>query len=163
MPHTHPRRRSALARTRAMPAPARHGCSAGMVAGMAALPILGLPVVPQGQPFLLVLAILAAAALFGRATALSAAVVATAAGAALMLPTAGDTTHDAVRAGLSLVAFLIVAFGIAAAIESLRAVFAIMETGDARRLARVPVPAGRPGPMRLLMMTPEERRLSRRP
>jgi hypothetical protein len=143
-----------------MRAPARHGCAAGMVAGMAALPLLGLPVVPQGQPFLLVLAILAAALMFGRATAMSAAVVATALGAGLLLPSAGAAGVDAVRSGLSLVAFLIVAFGLVAAIEAMQRIFGVMEVADRRRAMGivVPVEATAPGPMRLLMMSPEQRR-----
>ncbi|HEV7268028.1 MAG TPA: hypothetical protein VGN83_24455 [Falsiroseomonas sp.] len=129
---------------------------------MAALPLLGLPVVPAGQPFLLVLAILGAALLFGRGSAVSAALVASALGAALLLPSAGAASADAVRGGLSLVAFLVVALGLAAAVEAARQIFALMDVADGRRAAGKTVPAEafstRPGPMRLLMMTPEQRR-----
>ncbi|WP_372623506.1 hypothetical protein [Falsiroseomonas sp.] len=145
-----------------MGATARHGCATGMVAGMAALPLLGLPVVPEGQPFLLVLAILAAALLFGRGSAVSAALAASALGAALLLPSAGAASADAVRGGLSLVAFLVVALGLAAAIEAMRRIFALMDVADERRAAGEAVPAEvfntGPGPMRLLMMPPEQRR-----
>jgi K+-sensing histidine kinase KdpD len=161
MTHAPSSRRSAIARTRAMPAPARHACSAGMVGGMALLPLAGLPVVPQGQPFLLVLAILAVALLFGRATAVVAALVAAAAGAALLLPSAGAAEVDAVRSGLSVVAFLIVALGLASAVEAMRRVFALMDVADGRRALgnAVPVPVmARPGAARLLLMTPEQRR-----
>lgn len=150
-------RRSTLARTRAMPAAARHGCGAGMVGAMAALPVLGLPVLPEGQPFLLVFAILFAALLFGRATALSAALVATAAGAVLLTPAAAG---DPVRTGMSLVAFLVVALGLASAVEAMRRVFSLMDVADLRRAeGLVPVAVEtRPGAMRLLMMSPEQRR-----
>jgi|GEM_PF-3109684 len=153
-------RRSRIDRTRSLPAPTRHGSATAMVGAMAALPFLGLPVVPEGQPFLLVLGILAAAVLFGRGSAMVAALAATALGTALLLPSAGAAGADAVRSGLSLVAFMIVAFGLAAAVEAVRRVFAVMETADGRRAAGilVPVEASRPGAMRLLMMSPQERR-----
>ncbi len=130
-----------------------------MVAGMAALPVLGLPVVPQGQPFLLVLAILAAAVLFGRTSALVAAAAASALGALVLLPSAG-AQGDALRGGLSLVAFMMVAFGLAAATEAMRSIIALMDAADARRAQgiRVPVEAAPPGALRLLMMSPEQRR-----
>lgn len=155
------RRRNPLARTRAMAAPARHACSAGLVGGMAVLPLLGLPVLPEGQPFLLVLAILAAALLFGRGSALSAAVIAAALATALLLPPAGAAGADAVRGGLSLLAFTMVAVGLAAAVEAMRGMFAMMDVADRRRASGVPVPVeapGRPGAMRLVMMSPEQRR-----
>jgi hypothetical protein len=158
-----PARRRTLDRTRALPAPVRHAGAAALVGGMAALPLIGMPVVPEGRPFLLVWAILAAAVLFGRATALSAALVATALGAGLLMPSAGAPGVDAVRTGLSLVAFLVVALGISSAVEAMRRVYALMEGPEDRRrdpaLMPVPVPVStRPAAMRLLMMTPEERR-----
>lgn len=141
-----------------MPALARHGSAATMVAGMAALPLLGLPVAPEGQPFLLVLGILVAALLFGRGSAVSAALIAALLGAALLLPSAGAPGADAVRSGLSLVAFLTVAFGLASAFEAARRVFAVMEVADARRAAGKAPPPPPPGALRLLAMSPEQRR-----
>ena len=144
-----------------MAAPARHASAAAMVGGMAALPLIGLPVVPEGRPFLLILAILAAALLFGRGSALVAAVAATAAGVAVLLPSAGAAGVDAVRGGLSLVAFLVVAFGLAAAVEAMRGIFALMEVADSRRGEVVASPATGPGALRLLAMSPAQRRARR--
>ncbi len=145
-----------------MPAAARHAFSSGMVAGMAVLPLAGLPVVPQGQPFLLILAILAAALLFGRASALGAALVASLAGAVLLLPSAGAAEADAMRGGLSLVAFMMVAIGLASAVESMRRLFAVMEVADSRRVPGAPAPVREAGALSLLMMAPHERRARRR-
>ncbi|WP_237217196.1 hypothetical protein, partial [Falsiroseomonas oryziterrae] len=153
-------RRPRLERLRGLGAATRHGGATSMVGAMAALPWLGLPVVPEGQPFLLVTAILLAAILFGRASALVAALAATVLGTMLLLPSAGAAGVDAMRGGLSLVAFLIVAFGLAAAVEAMRRVFAVMEVADVRRAtgAVVPMDAAKPGGMRLLLMSPQARR-----
>ncbi|MGG5820817.1 hypothetical protein [Falsiroseomonas sp. HW251] len=102
---------------------------------MAALPLLGLPVAADGRPFLLVMPILAAAVLFGRAAALVAAVTATAAMAPFM-----QAPDAAMRAGLSLLSFLVVGFGFAAAAEAMRSVFALMDVADGRRAAGVVAP-----------------------
>jgi hypothetical protein len=155
------RHRSTIARSRSLPAPARHGAAAGLVVGFALLPLAGLPVLPQGQPFLLVFGILGAALLFGRGPALVAALSASAIGGVLLLPSAGAAQADAVRGALSLVAFLMVALGLSSAVEAMRRIIAVMEAADGRRAVGALVPVqvpSRPGAMRLLAMTPAERR-----
>lgn len=75
-------------RARAAPA-IRHVAGAAIVGAAAALPAAaGLPMAPEGQPFLLVLAITLVAFRLGRAPAITASLVAIGAGT-LLLP-AGD-------------------------------------------------------------------------
>lgn len=107
-----------------------------MSAGAALLPLAGLPVEGAAQPFLLVLAILAAAVLFGRTAALVAGVVASVLGSLLLMPAAGEAGTDAVRMGLSLVAFLVVAIGLSGVVDTVREMSALLERIEARRAGR---------------------------
>ena len=135
-PQHDPSLRATLARTRAMAAPARHGGAVVMSAGAAFLPFAGLPVAGAAQPFLLILAVLAAAVLFGRGAALIAGTVASLLGTILLMPAAGETGADAMRMGLSLVAFTMVAIGLSGVVETGRELLALLDRIDARRLGR---------------------------
>jgi hypothetical protein len=96
----------------------------------------------------------------GAATA--AAVAAGSVAALLMLGDGAFSGADAPRAALSLLAFLMVALGMAAAVESMRGIFALMEGADERRRGGIillaPAPSARMQAVRLLAMSPEQRR-----
>ncbi|MDO9709183.1 hypothetical protein [Paracraurococcus lichenis] len=116
---------------RAVAVPVRHAASAGLVAAAAAFPSLAvIPVVPEGEPFLLVAAIGLALWLFGRAAAMSASVLAIGLGAWL-LPAEGAGA----QAMLPLLPLPMVALGMAGAGRSFADIFRLMERADARRSA----------------------------
>ncbi|PWS37302.1 hypothetical protein DFH01_10650 [Falsiroseomonas bella] len=167
-PPAHPGRKAdLLKRLRGCPAAWRHGGAATGATALALLPVFGLPVTPAGQPFLPVLAIISAAFLFGYGSAAAAALAASLVAALLMLADGGFSGADAPRAALSLLAFLMVAFGMAAAAEAMRGIFALMDGADERRRAGIAVPAAAPSArmqaLRLLTLSPEERRAVPRP
>ena len=127
---------------RAVAIPLRHAASAAMVGGAAALPgAAGLAMVPEGQPFLMVGAILLAAFLFGRSAAISASAVGIAAGAWLL----GHGGGPPVRAMLALLPLPMIALGASGAAESFGAVFRMMDAADARRGAEREDEAAPPG------------------
>src|SRR4051794_22943517 len=117
---------------RAVALPLRHVASAELVGGAAALPGLGgLTLVPEGQPFVIVLAIMLAAWLFGRAAAMSASAVGIVAGAWLL----GHGGDHAVRAMLALLPLPMIALGVTGSLEAWKRVFLLMDVADARRAA----------------------------